>query len=160
MAKHLGEPGGENSATQILVVLSDFVTLLLDSLKKHDEREEEVNKRENGSAKKRKQKQATPASVASSGYPTDALCPPLSSLSNCVCSDTEKIHENSNEQIHSMKENITPSISKSKTYPDSKLSTKKRYSIVERGGQKALHITIVSDPQERTHGTSNKQHIV
>jgi hypothetical protein len=154
MAKHLGEPGGENSATQILVVLSDFVTLLHDSLKKHDEREEEGNKRENDPAKKRMLKQVTPASVALSGCnPKDALFPPLSSLTNFGCSDMGKIQENSKEQVHSMKENITPCISKSKKYPESKLSTKKQYSIVERGGQKDLHITIVSNPQERTHSS-------
>jgi hypothetical protein len=160
MAKHLGEPGGEKSATSILVVLSDFVTALHDSLKKHDEREE-VEKRKN-ETKSRTQKQSTPVSILPlSGYKhIDTRFPHSSSITNFNCLEIGIKHENANEPVHSMKENITPFAKKSKTYPDSTISTKKQHSVVERGGRKDLHIAIVSDSQEIYNGASNNTHIL
>jgi S-adenosylmethionine/arginine decarboxylase-like enzyme len=61
MAKHLGESGGESLVSQILSVLSGFVILLREAIKKHDEREEAA-KRKLESAKK-KQQQVTPTTV-------------------------------------------------------------------------------------------------
>lgn len=120
-----------------------------------------MKKREN-EAKTRIQKQSTPVSIMpASGFKhMDTLFPPSSSLTNFNGLEIGKKHENANELAHSMKENITPFVRKSKTFPKSTISTKKQYSIIERGGRKDLNITIVSDSQEINNGTSNNTHIV
>lgn len=184
MAKHLGESGGENSASQILVVLSDFVVLLHEAIKKHDEREESM-KREVESAKKKLQKQSTPApkltvkalnsrnssvdhtlnssnNIPSGCNPAEALIAALASFSKFGTEENDKVSTSVNEQVSSMKENVsqndacftrnnqTISSTNTKKAPrhSGKVATKKQYTIVERGGRKDLHVSIVTDPQE------------
>jgi len=63
MANYLGESGGEKSVSQILSVLSGFVSLLCEAIRKHDEREEAMKRKTESAKKKAQHTHATPATM-------------------------------------------------------------------------------------------------